>query len=183
MGTRGYIAKQVGPDAYLTIYSCIENYPEHAGKLLLENYSSPELVDKLVALGDIWRLEKNLDPNPDLQHDSEKQQEDVILSFTRDAGESNCQAEMMTLEELDDTSTSIQFVYVFTLDNNWKYFAPGQAALGFRDIQADLDHPENIPEREHPLFEKLQVGLLGELDEESPEETEEPVQGPDMKMT
>lgn len=183
MGTRGYIAKQVGPDAYLTIYSCIESYPEHTGKLLLENYSNPEMVDKLVALGDIWRLEKSLDPNPDIQHDMEKKQDDVVLSFSRDAGETGCQAEMMTLDELDDINSSIQFVYVYTLDNSWRYFAPGQAALGFRDIQTDLDHPENIPVREHPLFQKLQEELLGKQEQDPPGQMDEPEQAQEMKMT
>lgn len=183
MGTRGYIAKQVGPDAYLTIYSCIESYPEHTGKLLLENYGNPESVDKLVALGDIWRLEKSLDPNPSMQHDLEKKQDDVVLSFARDAGETDCQAEMMTLDELDDINSSIQFVYVFTLENSWRYFVPGQAASGFRDIQADLDHPENIPIREHPLFQKLQEELLGKQEQGSSGQMEESEQMQEMKMT
>ena len=182
MGTRGYIAKQVGPDAYLTIYSCIESYPEHVGKLLLEHYNSPEMVDKLLALGDIWRLEKSLDPNPDLQHDLEEQQDDVVLSFSRDGGETDCQAQTMTLDELDDVSTSIEYVYVFTLDKNWGYFIPGEAELGLRDIQADLDHPENIPAREPPGWEEIEE-MLEALEDSSPGQTEEMDQGPEMKMT
>lgn len=183
MGTRGYIAKQVSADAYLTIYSCIESYPEHTGKLLLENYCDPETVDKLIALGDIWRLEKSLDPTPNVQHDMEKKQDDVVLSFLRDAGESESQAEMMTLDKLDDVNSSIQFVYVYTLENNWMYFVPGQAALGFRNIQSDLDHPENIPDREHPLFQKLQEELIKKQEQDPLGQVEESDQVQEMKMT
>lgn len=183
MGTKGYIAKQIGPDAFLTIYSHIDNYPEVGGKLLLEHYKDPERVDKLLALGDIWCVSKELYPNPTKQHDLYQRQKDVVYAYGRDGGDVESKAAVMTLDELDDIDSMIQFVYVFTPENEWKYFAPGQAHLGFRDIQADLDNPSNIPVREHPLFEALQEEILGKLGQAPPESEEGPEEGLAMKMT
>lgn len=163
MGTRGFIAKQVGADEYLTIYCHLDAYPEHTGDLLLKHYNTPEMVEKLISLGDICCLKKNAEPDHSEPHDIYQQQKDVVYAYGRDGGQEESEAVIMKLDQLDDISGTIRYVYVYTQEGEWKYFVPGQAAEGFRDIQPDLEHPEMIPDREPPDLQALQTELMEKL--------------------
>ena len=44
MGTRSYIAKQIGNDRYLTISCQLDGYPEEVGATNIKEYSTPEKV-------------------------------------------------------------------------------------------------------------------------------------------
>ena len=63
MGTPSYIAKQIGADSYLTIYCQIEGHLHSTGYLLDKHYNTPEQVDALLALGDIYSVESTLNPD------------------------------------------------------------------------------------------------------------------------
>lgn len=62
MGTRSYIAKQIGDNQFLTIYCQLNGYPEHNGDLLVNHYNTPEKVDELLALGDLYYLREFVCP-------------------------------------------------------------------------------------------------------------------------
>ena len=62
MGTRSYIARQIGDDQYLTIYCQLNGYPEDTGATLVKHYDTSEKVNALLALGDLYYLREKLSP-------------------------------------------------------------------------------------------------------------------------
>ncbi len=141
MSTRSFIAKQVGPDAYRTIYCHFDGYLSHNGAMLIDHYNTPEMVDKLLDLGDISVLNKKLDPDPNLPHsfDYKKRQEDVTVAYGRDRGEKGTEARVMTLKQLDDPNNWTVFTYIFTEDNQWKYFVRNHSQEGLKDVKENLE--------------------------------------------
>ncbi len=139
MGTRSYIAKQVGSNSYRTIFSQLDGYPSYLGMLLMDHYNTEDMVDKLLNLGDIYVLKPKLEPNANQPHDFLNRQKDVTLAFSRDFNEEGFDASIKTLEELEE-NWEIEFVYVFTQENKWKYFAVGELEEGLRDLEETVNH-------------------------------------------
>ena len=121
MSTRSYIAKQVGENEYRTIFCHFDGYPEHVGAILLDAYNTPEKLDELLELGDIDVLGPRLSPDPNLPHNGEHRQKDVTLAYARDMGEKKFEAEIKTLEQLEDPGDWIEFVYIFDQNGVWNY--------------------------------------------------------------
>ena len=48
--TGSLIAKQIGPDAYRTIFCQIEGHLESQGDMLVKHFDTPEKVDELSAM-------------------------------------------------------------------------------------------------------------------------------------
>lgn len=140
MSTRSYIAKQIGNNRYQTIYCHSDGDLTYNGAMLLENYNTPETVERLIALGNISCLNIQLDPDPDKPHsfDYDERQENVTVAYARDRGDKNAQSKTMTLAQLDDPNSWTEYVYIYTQDNEWKYFKSGQSEQGLRDVRDDL---------------------------------------------
>lgn len=135
--TRFLIAKQVGENAYRTIAGLCDGYLEHTGAILLECYNSPEMVDKLLDLGNIRYLDKKLEP--DISFPSGTVQKGVTIAFARDYGESNTAATILTLQELDSPGSWNEFIYIFTEMNQWVYFEGGMSEYGLQDLQNSVE--------------------------------------------
>ncbi len=140
MSTRSYIARQIGDNQYNTIYCHNDGYLTYNGAMLLDHYSTPENIDELLSLGNISALNEKLYPDPSMPHgfDYAQRQEGVTVAYGRDRGEKNTQAKVMTLAELDAPSNWTEYVYIFTQDNEWKYFRAGHSEEGLRDLKEDL---------------------------------------------
>lgn len=139
MGTRSLIAKQTGPDTYRAIFCQLDGHLESQGAMLLEHFKTPEQVDKLLALGDLYLLHPTLEPDPALPHNFESRQKDVTIAFHRDWGMDGMEAKEYTLEGLDDTDELIEFIYIFNQDSQWKYFQGCYLDEGLRDVREDLE--------------------------------------------
>lgn len=141
MSTRSFIAKQTGENAYLTVYCHSDGYLTHNGALLLDCYNTPEQVDELLKLGDLSCLAESPHPNPSQPHsfDYDKRQSGVTVAYGRDRGDKDVAATEMTLRQLDDPNNWTAYVYIFTLENEWKYFAAGHSREGLRDVAEDLE--------------------------------------------
>ena len=124
MSTRSFIAKQIGDNEYLTVYCHNGGYLSYNGTLL----------------GDGAYLAKGLQRDPDMPHgfDCDKRQKDVTVAYGRDRGDKAVAAKIKTMQELDDPNNWTEYVYIFTRDNEWKYFAAGHSKEGLRDVRADL---------------------------------------------
>ena len=85
MATRGTFAVQHQDGTISAVYSHWDNYPEHNGRLLVENYNSLELAEQLISLGSISSLQKTL--NPTNTHSFESPQDNVTIAYSRDRGE------------------------------------------------------------------------------------------------
>lgn len=141
MSTRSFIAKQTGEDEYLTVYCHSDGYLTYNGALLLDCYNTPERVDELLKLGDLSYLAESLYPNPDYPHsfDYGERQSGVTVAYGRDRGDKDVAAVRMTMAQLDDPNNWTEYVYIFTQENEWKYFAAGHSQDGLRDVAEDLE--------------------------------------------
>ena len=141
MSTRSFIAKQTGEDEYLTVYCHSDGYLIYNGALLLDCYNTPEQVDELLKLGDLSYLAESLHPNPGMPHafDYDKRQSGVTVAYGRDRGDKDVTARKMTMAQLDDPNNWTAYVYIFTQENKWKYFAAGHSGEGLRDVAEDLE--------------------------------------------
>ena len=139
MGTRSLIAKQTGPDTYRAIFCQLDGHLESQGAMLLEHFNTPDQVDKLLALGDLYLLHPTLEPDPALPHNFESRQQDVTIAFHRDWGMDGMEAKDCTLEGLDSSDELIEFIYIFNQDSEWKYFQGCYLDEGLRDVREDLE--------------------------------------------
>lgn len=140
MGTRSYICMEIEDNRYKTIYCHFDGYLEYNGAMLVKYYNDRATVEKLLELGDLSVLNKRLEPDPSKPHgfDCDKQQKDVCVFYGRDRGDKDVQAKIFTLGQLDDPDNWMEYVYIYTKDNQWKYFETGNAMLGLRDVKEDL---------------------------------------------
>ena len=140
MGTRSYIAKQIGDDQYLTIYCQLNGYPEDAGAALVKCYDTPEKVDALLALGDLYYLREKLAPAPG-RHDFDVPQPGVTVAYQRDGGCSGWEATIKTLEELSDWGQDgVEYIYIYDMNGRWLYFPMGNPEAALRNLKDDLEN-------------------------------------------
>lgn len=134
MATRSIIAIKLDNDLYKTIYCHHDGYLTHNGALLLDHYNTREKVEELLKLGDLSSLAKNINPNPKKPHsfDFDQRQDGVVVAYGRDRGESGTEAKALSLKEMFK-ETWIDYYYIFTLDNKWKYYDDRKDKL--RDVQ------------------------------------------------
>ena len=140
MSTKSLIAKRIGEDRYRTIYCHLDGFPTYNGAMLVDHYSTEELVDRLMELGDLSVLKEKADPDPRRVHKFEysMRQSGVTVAYGRDRGEKNTQAKEFTFEELSAPGNWADFIYVYDLDHTWKYFKACECEEGFRDLKEDL---------------------------------------------
>lgn len=137
--TRSYIAKEIGENQYRMIYCHSDGYLTHNGAILVDHYNTPEAVDELLDLGDLSVLAER--PNPDMSKphsfDYNCRQEGVVVAYGRDRGETNVEARICDMRKLNDCG--IDYVYIFTKENEWKHFEPRDFCIELRDVKDDLD--------------------------------------------
>ena len=61
MATRSFIGKLNKDDSITGIFCYWDGYPEHAGRILIDNYLTEQQVDQLLALGDLSSIDPALD--------------------------------------------------------------------------------------------------------------------------
>lgn len=139
MGTPCYIAKQTGDNSYRAVYCRLDGYVEEVGRLLAGYYDTPERVDQLLDMGDIYSLHEKLHPDPTNPHDSYQRQSDVTVFYGRDYGDTDSAASTMTLEELDSDDIAMGTVFVFNREQKWMYAPQGQVEKVMWDLKEELD--------------------------------------------
>ena len=60
MATRSFIGKLNKDDSITGIFCYWDGYPEHAGRILIDNYLTEQQVDQLLALGDLSSIAPTL---------------------------------------------------------------------------------------------------------------------------
>lgn len=65
--------------------------------------------------------------------------ERVTVAYGRDRGDKDVAAVRMTMAQLDDPNNWTEYVYIFTQENEWKYFAAGHSQDGLRSVEKDLE--------------------------------------------
>lgn len=179
MSTRSFIAKEIGEDRYKTIYCHSDGYLTYNGAMLLDNYNSAERVDALLELGDLSCLDKKINPDPSRPHsfDYGERQDGVTVAYGRDRGQKGTEAKVMLMNELDDPNNWTEYVYIFTKNNEWKYFRSGHSDDGLRDVNEDLikKYSQFDMERPEGYYGFFSKGIAEELkNEEAQDDLPEP---------
>lgn len=88
MSTHAYIGRTIADDHHVEwIYCHNDGYPSHITPLLLQHYNTPEMVDKLMHLGDISCLYRQIAPPKGVQHTFDNPLPDITVSYFRDRNE------------------------------------------------------------------------------------------------
>lgn len=126
---KAFIAVEKEQNTYVGIYCRRNGYPSGVGKILQEHYNSREKVEELIAMGAVYNLgekigEGNSPTSPDWHN--------VCMFYDRDLHqydlEDNTYVKPQTamgltggkgLYYLAERGNMAEFLYVFTLDNQW----------------------------------------------------------------
>lgn len=140
MSTRSYIAEELKDGKYKVIYCHFDGYLEHNGEILVNHYKDRKKIEELLTLGDLSSLAENINPDPTKEHSYEygKRQENVCVSYNRDRQDNDPEneAQILTKEEMFKNYW-IEYFYIFTLDNKWKYYDYQHKEL--KDVKEDLE--------------------------------------------
>ena len=137
MSTRSNIAIQLEDDKFKVIYCHSDGYLTYNGAMLLKHYNTRDKIEELIKLGDLSCLAPQINPDPNKPHSFEykNRQDDVCVAYGRDRNEENTQARILSKDEMFCNSW-IEYFYVFTLDDKWKYYDYNFERL--KDVKEDL---------------------------------------------
>lgn len=145
MSTRSNIAMELPNGKYKVIYCHFDGYLDHNGRILLEHYNTRERVEKLLELGNLSSIAEKLEPDPTKSHGHGIgiRQEDVCVSYARDYQENEEQglkedqsAIVMSKKKMLE-SPWIEYFYIFTLDDKWKFYDWKHEEL--KDVKEELE--------------------------------------------
>jgi len=114
MSTNSTVAVVHANGTVSQIYVHWDGYVEAAGKCLVENYTTLEKVEALVALGNLSELGGRLAPDVGEQHSFEKAAAGVCVAYWRDRGETEQGAEVYgSHEEFREEARCEEYDYFF----------------------------------------------------------------------
>ena len=140
MSTRGVIAVEEPDKTCRAIYVHFDMYLDGAGVCLTEHYTTPDRIEKLLALGNLSALGDKLskeDPEPDAQ-------DIVCIAYHRDYGESYKAPRVWeTADKLLDQASDIYWAeYVYLHRNGEWYFDTPYRPQGWRSVTKTLQEEE-----------------------------------------
>ena len=138
MSTRSYILKENDNGTYTGVYCHNDGYLTYNGAMLIDHYKNRDKVEKLISLGNMSSLNIYLEPDPSKPHSFDDRQEDVCVFYSRDRAEVNQEASNLTLEEIDSPSSWIEYCYIYSKDDKWKFFKCGELDKGLKDLEEGL---------------------------------------------
>lgn len=138
MSTRSMICIEQEDGSLRGVYCHWDGYLEYNGKILVEYYNDRTTVENLISHGDLSSLQKYIEPDPQYPHsfDSEKRQKDVCVFYGRDRNEKNTDAREVTFESAKESWC--EYIYVFGLDNNWRYTDTYNEKPDWINVEEDL---------------------------------------------
>jgi hypothetical protein len=119
MSTRSAIIRATDGGSYEGIYCHFDGYEEGVGQTLLDHYSDPDKVKRLIALGSISQLGERVEPVG--AHSFAKREDGTSVAYHRDRGEDweNCRIVAGgTVKEVEENIGHNGYVYVFE-DGKW----------------------------------------------------------------
>lgn len=113
MATRSMIYKEQQDGTLKGIYCHWDGYLEYNGSILLEHYSEPDKLEKLLALGDISSLGADIKGVKD---------DTVTIAYHRDFGEKFSPNDIITPEEQKEGEhkfVNVDYVYIQDKNGVW----------------------------------------------------------------
>lgn len=120
MGTRSAIGYKTPEGKIRAKYSHYDGYPAYTGAILQEHFQEARKIAQMVELGDQSFIAPNVFPT-DKTHSFNTPQDDVIVFYGRDRGESNVEAQDFdTVQDFVDyyASAGCEYFYLHTT-NGW----------------------------------------------------------------
>ena len=122
MATRSNIAifdREKGEARY--IYSHFDGYLEGVGATLKEHYTTTEKVEKLISLGDISFLEKEVEIPEGVEHSYSSPAEGITVFYGRDRGEDGTEPITRHVDESNlHRLKENEYLYVWVIqDEKW----------------------------------------------------------------
>ena len=118
MSTCAMICRKDGNGMVKGVYLHFDGYPSHAGRVLRDNYTTPEAVERLIALGGLSALEESVD---------------TTVSYARKRGEPIAFVCEVTVDDFMKTRCwGYDFVYLFD-GESWTC-RPGRSGQPFVGI-------------------------------------------------
>jgi hypothetical protein len=100
MANRSTIAIKRPNGTISQIYCHYDGYDSGVGQTLRDHFTSPELVEELISLGDISYLEPLLHPPEDSIHSFDSPIKGVTVAYRRDRGDERCVAQEFSCETI-----------------------------------------------------------------------------------
>lgn len=114
MSTNCLIGKLYG-DQVKAIYCHYDGYPSYMEGMLKDYYDNDSIIDKLISLGDISCLKKDIEPKEGQNHSFEHPAENVTIAYHRDRGE-----DLYIREFSDEQCFKEELKYNFSYLYLWK---------------------------------------------------------------
>ena len=145
MATRSNIGI-VNEDGSITgIYCHYDGYPEYVGKMLLNHYTTSDIVNGLMNLGDLSILSESLYSTTGInlysdnnRHTFDNPQKGVCVAYGRDRGEQNVDSVIYEdLGQYEDMAadTLAEYQYLFE-DSKWMYRCTYKG--GWKELTAEV---------------------------------------------
>ena len=133
MATRGNIAIVNEDGSITSIYVHWDSYPEYVGKMLLNHYTTSDIVNELLDLGNLSQLCENI--NFVGYHTFAEPQKGVCVAYGRERGEKDQEAIVFEdLGEFEDSASNSWADYQYLFDNGkWSYRNVNNT-LGWREL-------------------------------------------------
>lgn len=144
MGTRARIAIAEPNSRYRSIYTHWDGYPEHHGPILLEHWTNPEKVNRLMTIGDLSSFAEEIGRKHDfdwmMKRNKMKPARIATLkkqcnSYARDRGETDCSAiQSDSFSDLARLADKCGAEYLYVLyDEKW-LFSPVSDSMTFDSL-------------------------------------------------
>lgn len=117
MATRSTITLST-PEGYDTIYCHWDGNLNHVGKILKKHYNTLEKVQELIALGALSSLDKNVEPEDDVDHSFDMPANDTTVAYYRDRGEGTSPSIMHYAQLFQLYDNKEDYNYIFE-DDSW----------------------------------------------------------------
>ena len=123
MGTRSNIGIINEDGSVTAIYCHWDGFLSYNGKILLNHYTTADIVNQLMLLGDLSSLNEKLYPDDSKPHTFQNQQEDVCVAYGRERNESDVDCKIF--KDIGDfeqfaIGTDAEYQYLFT-NGKWTY--------------------------------------------------------------
>jgi len=141
MSTRSNIGIYQADGTVRAIYCHWDGYPSHTGKILVENYKDRDKVEKLIALGDLSFLDKELEPPEGEEHSYDHPCNGVTIAYHRDRGEELNEARVYPSAEAyaDSLKTSwAEYLYLYK-GGTWLVHADGKNYKDWTPVEKHLN--------------------------------------------
>lgn len=122
MSTRSMIFKENQDGSFTGIYCHFDGYPGYVGRCLKRFYASEEMIDKLIALGDISSLDESPD-DPPADHSFSSPAKGYVVAYHRDRGEPFEDVAPMrepSIFHVFNSVKGIDYLYFWSKDKGWK---------------------------------------------------------------